>query len=318
MKIGIIGTGLIGGSLALALKKSPKYKIYCYNRRVETSKKAIKLKAVDKYFESIDELAGNSDVIIIATPLGTYADISKKLAPHLNGKKIISDVGSVKSVPTQQVLKIIPAKYKSFFVPAHPIAGKEKGGLENASANLFKGKKLIICKTANCKKGKITAQLWKDVGAEIELLNANKHDEIYAFVSHYVQLLSFACAKHLGKNLGEFSRLMNSPKDIWDEIFLFNRTNLKKVNDKFLISLLRKLRYIKQYKGANEFEVAAKIIVDSYIETVPSDYRKYGGSGYKSFTSILSSGNKNAKEADVKKVSAIITKIYNDLKKTKL
>ena len=214
--------------------------------------------------------------------------------------------------------KSFPCKYKSFFVPAHPIAGKEKGGIENAEAGLFKGKKLIICKTSSCKKGKKIAQVWKDAGANIELLNANKHDDIYAHVSHYVQFLSFVCAKHINKNLGEFSRLMKSPEDIWEEIFTFNKANIKKVNDKFLTSLLRKLKYIKQYRGANEFEVAAKIIADSYIDIVPSGYKKYAGSGYKSFTSILASGNKSAKEADVKKVSKILTAIYNDLKKTNL
>ncbi len=317
MRVGIIGTGLIGGSLALALKASGRHKVYCWNRRAEVSKKAVKLNAVDKYFDSVEQLAENSEVIIIATPLGSYSAICKKLLKYLDGKRIISDVGSVKFAPVQQALKTIPEKYKSFFVPAHPIAGKEKGGIEHASANLYKGKKLIICKTANCKKGKKIAELWRDAGVEIEFLNAKKHDEIYAYVSHYVQYISHSISKIFPKGGGEFSRLMNSPEDMWVEIFKFNSENLKKVHKEFLSSFLRKLKYVSSYSGKNEFDVAAKIIASSYIDIIPLKYTEYAGSGYKSFTSVVTNAKQSGKKISPEKVSKILSKVYNELKKAK-
>lgn len=318
MRVGIIGTGLIGGSLAAALYGKNNYEISCFNRRVEVSKKAKTLKLVNNYFDSIEKLAANSDVIIIATPLGTYTDIAKKLSKYLDGKKIISDVGSVKFLPTENVIKQLPAKYKSFFVPAHPIAGKEKSRLENADKNLFKDKKVIICKTANCKKGKIISQLWNDAGAKVELVNAKKHDEICAFVSHYVQFLSFILAKIFPHNMGEFSRLMRSPHEIWSEIFEYNRANLKKVHQKFITSFLRELKYINSYKGKNEYEIAAKIIANSYKNIVPKEYARYAGTGYKSFTSPLSQAIDNGNKADAKKVSKILNKVYEELQKARL
>lgn len=316
MRVGIIGTGLIGGSLGLALKAYTKHEVYCWNRRDEVSKKALKRKAADKYFNSIEAITAASDIIIIATPLSSYSAICKKISPWLDGKKIVSDVGSVKFKPGQQVLKVLPSKYKSFFVPAHPIAGKEKGGIENADKKLFNGKKIIIGKTSSCKKGKVIASLWKEVGAMPEFLNSQKHDEIYAYVSHYVQFLSHILAKHFKKDMGEFSRLMNSPVDMWHEIFSYNSRNLRKVHEEFLVSYLRSLKDISSYKGKDEFEVAAKIIVDSYLKIVPLRYRQYAGSGFKSFTSVLTSG-KSAGVIKPAKASKLLGNIYNELKKAK-
>ncbi len=318
MRIGIIGTGLIGGSLALALKRAGKHKVYCYNRRIENSKKALKIKAVDEYFESIEELAENCDVMIIATPLGSYTHIGKILAKYLDGKKIISDVGSVKSEPTIKIQAVLPAKYKSFFVPAHPIAGKEKGGLVNADANLYKGKKLIITKMPNCKKAKIIAQIWKDAGAEIEYLNAKKHDEIYANISHYVQFLSHACAKYFPEDLGEFSRLMNSPREIWAEIFMFNKENIKKTNARFIKAFEQKVKTLKPARAKDKYHYAARIIAQTMQEITPKEHLKYAGTGYKSFTSIAKEANSGAVEVKLPEIKNILNKILNDLKKAKL
>lgn len=318
MKIGIIGTGLIGGSLGLALKRSKKHKVFCYNRRLENSKKAINLKAADKYFESIEELAENSDVIIIATPLSTYMDICKKISKYLDGKKIISDVGSVKYQPTQNVQSVIPEKYKSFFVPAHPIAGKEKGSIENADADLYKNKKLIICKTPSCKKGKKIAEIWKDAGSNIEFMNAQKHDEIYAYVSHYVQYLSFACAKHLPKTMGEFSRLMNSPKEMWSEIFEFNSANINKVNWIFMKALDKNIKINKSGKARNKHHFTAMLIARTLQEIIPQAYVKYAGTGFKSFTSITKEASPEEIEIKPSEVKLILNKIKNELKKSEL
>lgn len=123
--IAIIGTGLIGGSLAAALKNHTEYNIFCYNRRVEVSQKALELGIIDNFFDSISELVKNSDIIILATPLTTYERLTAEIAKDFTTDKIISDVGSVKFLPTQHILENLDNKFHECVVPAHPIAGSE-------------------------------------------------------------------------------------------------------------------------------------------------------------------------------------------------
>jgi len=290
MRIGIIGTGLIGGSLGLALKGNKKYSVYCFNRRVEISKKAVQLGAAQKYFETIEELTKNSDVIIIATPLASYPAICKKISKELTAEKIISDIGSVKYLPVKEALKNIPKIFHNNFIPAHPIAGSEKAGVENAKAEMFADKKLLITpysKTTSAAGIKIISQLWKTAGSKVEMLDAKKHDEIYAHVSHYVQFLSFELSKIIKTNLGEFNRLMNSPREMWNEIFEFNHVNLDKINRKFIRELAKTHSPIKTTRAQNSDLITAIIAAQILDDITPTAYKRYAGSGYKSFTSVL-------------------------------
>ena len=316
MKIGIIGTGLIGGSLALAIHNNKKYKVYCWNRNLENSKKTLKKTKIAGYFESVEELTAECDVIIIATPLGSYGDITKKISKNMNVNKIISDIGSVKLEPAKAVFKNLPKKFHKNFVPAHPIAGSEKAGIEAAKEDLFLNKKFVITKTSNCNRAKTIAKIWHDAGCKIEFLSQKKHDEIYAYVSHYVQFLSFKLEKHFPKNMGEFSRLMHSPKEIWQEIFKFNSANLKKINKTYIKKLRAELKNINDISGKDEQQIMAKFLVENYVDITPNNYLNYSGTGYKSFTSIMLEGNKNKVSANAE-IKKNITKIIHELKKTK-
>ena len=320
MKIGIIGTGLIGGSLGQALKRSNKnYKVYCWNRREGVSKQALRLKAADKYFESIEALTKNSEIIIIATPLSSYPNICKKIAKNLDGKKIISDVGSVKSQPVLLALKEIPTNLTKNFIPAHPIAGKEKGGIANAESDLFKNKRTIITPfSKNQENLNKIKKLWKDAGSKTEILDSKLHDEIYAYVSHYVQFLSHTMARSFPKNMGDFSRLMNSPKDIWEEIFQYNRLNLRRINLIFIKTIEKRISGLKEGKAKDEYHFAAQLIAQTLVDITPKTYKKYAGSGYKSFTSVLSKANNKGKKVDIKLSKKILKRVVNDLKKAKL
>jgi prephenate dehydrogenase len=316
MKIGIIGTGLIGGSLALALAGNKKYQIYCWNRNPENSKKTIKKTKIAGDFETIEELTEECDVIIIATPLASYGEITKKIAKKITSCKIISDIGSVKYEPIKLALKNLPKKYHKNFVPAHPIAGSEKAGIEAAKEDLFLNKKFIITKTSNCNRAKTIAKIWHDAGCKIEFLSQKKHDEIYAYVSHYVQFLSFKLEKHFPKNMGEFSRLMHSPKEIWQEIFKFNSANLKKINKAYIKQLKAELKNINDISGAEESQIMAKFLVENYVDITPNNYLNYSGTGYKSFTSVMLQSNKKNIEAS-NELKKNINKIIHELEKTK-
>lgn len=316
MKIGIIGTGLIGGSLALALSENKKYQIYCWNRNPENSKKTLKKTKISGYFETIEELTAASDVIVIATPLASYGDITKKIAKKITSCKIISDIGSLKLEPAKAIFKNLPKKYHKNFVPAHPIAGSEKSGIDSAKHDLFQNKKLIITKTSNCNRAKNIAKIWQDAGCKIEYLSAKKHDEIYAYVSHYVQFLSFKLEKYFPKNMGEFSRLMHSPKDIWQEIFKYNSANLKKINKIYIKKLKGELKSINDFNSKDEAHLMAKFLVENYVDITPNNYLDYAGTGYKSFTSIMLQSNKDKVSANLETKKNLI-KIIHELEKTK-
>jgi prephenate dehydrogenase len=303
MNIGIIGTGLIGGSLAASLVGKINYKIFCYNRRIEVSKKALELGVVDNFFESIGQLTQNCDVIIFATPLNTYgaiaAEISKYLSEQkvdnqkvasqkINCQKIISDVGSVKFLPSEEVLNNLPANLQNIFVPAHPIAGSEKTGVEAADKNLFIGKKLIVTKLPNTDENKanIIAQIWQDAGAKVIYLEPETHDKIYAKVSHLPQLLSFIYKKVFaiqpfkspeGPEYKEFTRLCNSDENLWADIFKYNHAQI--------------VSSIKQYKVAlaknKNLENIPKILAQSLEDIILSNEKDFGGTGLKSFLTPL-------------------------------
>jgi hypothetical protein len=117
--------------------------------------------------------------------------------------------------------------------------------------------------------------------------------------------------------MGEFSRLMNSPGEMWAVIFRFNHLNLKQIHGRFKTSLLRDLKYIGKYKGSDEYDAAARIIARAYINIVPPEYKEYAGSGYKSFTSPLQSAISSPGDIDIGKLSAILTKFFDELKKAK-
>ncbi len=314
MRIGIIGTGLIGGSLGLALKSSKKpYHISCWNRRKEVSERAVKLGAADEYFSSLVELVDNSDVLVLATPLGSYKHIMEEISPHITSDQIITDVGSVKTLPINEALKFLPKKLHGNFVPSHPIAGKEKARIDQAEAKLFRTKLTIICGIRKSPaKVKVIKHIWQDVGSKIILMDMRKHDQTYAFVSHYVQFLSFKLKKFFPKPLGDFSRLMNSPTEIWDEIFHYNRINLKKINAHYIKALEK---YVKSLKAGAEIypaEITAKML----ISMTPKAYIKYAGTGYKSFTSIVKNSNKGEK-MPAAEAAKFLGKIINEFKKAK-
>lgn len=328
INIGIIGTGLIGGSLAASLcgkdfssknsSSKNNYQLFCYNRREQVSKQALKLGVVDGYFTSISQLTKNSDVIIIATPLNTYGEIAlqiaaetsensvdEKVSPNkinsskISLSKIISDVGSVKFLPSAEVLNNLPANLQSNFVPAHPIAGSEKTGIDAADANLFIGKKLIITKLLQTDehKANIIAQIWADAGAEVTYLDAKTHDEIYAKVSHLPQLLSFIYKKTFAvlpfeieqigieqsHNYAEFTRLGNSDENLWADIFKYNNAQILDCLN------LYKNALINNSSNNKTLENIPQILAQSLADIIAQPHKQFGGTGLKSFLTPINS-----------------------------
>ena len=291
-KLGIIGTGLIGGSIGLASRDAG-YQVFCLNRKEETSQNAVKKGVADSYCNSTAELLKTSDIIIIASYLGGYKDILNNIKNDVEEHHIITDVGSVKE-KIYHLAQDILGKKISNFVPAHPVAGKELTGLENADKTLFQNKKVIITETKGIAqdKGKqnIIIELWESLGSNVEILDSKLHDLIYTRISHFPQFLSFKLSSFFPaseiEQLSDFSRLMNSSEAMWHEIFAYNADNintcLKDFVERYYIE-------IKNYKFTNSGEVnyqqVAHIISDIYLKILDEKYEKYSGTGFKSFTS---------------------------------
>ncbi len=321
----IIGLGLIGGSFAKALKSNKiSNKIFAFdvdNESIELAKK----EGIIENFVSLDDDLSNFDLIVIATPLLSYEKILKELAKQNLDKAVIIDLGSLKNF----VVKILPTKLEKNFIGCHPIAGLEKSRFENSNADLFLDKKFIICKDPknDQKIVKKVEDLAVKIGFKVDFLEAKKHDEIYALVSHLPQFLSFLMKEYSPKKIQDdfFTRafrLDNSGPEIWEDIFKLNEQNL----EKFYLKLFDNLEKISQNLETIECSYLSKLenenfdeeffetnfaaiffrvlIVVSYLEISEiKSFSSYAGSGFKDFTSIVKTLN-----YDPKKLNSLIKK----------
>lgn len=335
----IIGLGLIGGSFAKSLRQNKvSNKIYAYDSNPDSLEQAIKSGAIDD-FVMLDEKLSSFDLIVLATPLSTYNQIIKQIAPQISADATLIDLGSVKELEIKT--KILPPNLRQNFIPCHPIAGSEKNGFENSSANLFQNKKFIICpENTNPVALKKVENLAKEIGGIVDFLKAKEHDEIYALVSHLPQFLSFLTKDLSPKKLeDEFFknafRLDNSDAEIWSDIFKLNEKNLEKFYLEFFDILEKNFKSLGKsptQQGSQQLDGVAfnenffeqnftaiffrAILVASYLELPKiKTFQSYAGSGFKDFTSIASILNYDAQKLTklIEKNRSQILKLFNSL-----
>lgn len=269
----IIGLGLIGGSLALSLKKEGyKGKIYGYDLNESRIKKALELNAIDKGFNRLENVPWNDiDLVILSTPVKTFADIANKIKPFLKDDTVVSDVGSVKG---DLVVKLYEILKPHVFVGVHPIAGTEKEGIENAVADLFKNARLILTPLGEDKeKIEKVEKLWKDIGSKTEVMDPHLHDFVFASVSHLPHAIAFALVdslitlsketgidlfKYPGGGFKDFTRIAASSPTIWKDIFLENKENILHTIDVFLNSLEKLKNAIKEEDEKKILEILSE------------------------------------------------------------
>lgn len=240
-KICIIGVGLIGGSFAAGLKKANKVDIIIGFGRQESSLiKAQELGIIDSYSLDIAQALNNADLVLIATPVNSFKTILEMIKPYVNEQMIISDVGSTK-VSVMKIAKQVFGEMPPNFIPAHPIAGKEQSGVEAANVNLFQNKRTIITpgKNTNTDAVVIVSDLWESVGAKVEIMNADKHDDLLAMTSHLPHMLAFSLMDYLMSNnpdachyaaggFKDFSRIASSDALMWRDICINNPEQIVK------------------------------------------------------------------------------------------
>lgn len=238
-KITIVGVGLIGGSLAKALKEKNLAKtVFGYGRDRSRLEEAKKHNIIDDYSTQIEKAVNHADIIVIATPVGTFRNIFSEVKPLIVDDVIISDVGSTKTNIVDIAKEILGDKSQCF-VPAHPIAGKEKSGFEASDGNLYIGKKVIITpiEDNSSESIQVIESMWKNVGAEVDFMSPQSHDDLLGMTSHLPHMLAFSLVNYLvdqnpsasiyaGGGFKDFSRIASGDAVMWRDICLQNKDKI--------------------------------------------------------------------------------------------
>lgn len=246
MRVLIVGTGLIGASVGLALKALDGFdgEVIGWDASRDELSTALRIGAIDRALASRDEVLqrGVADVVVLATPVLPILDWMERLAPVMSEGQLLTDVGSTKREIVEQARRLFNQRGRARFLPGHPMAGKESGGAGLAEAGLFRGAAWLFT-PADQERTEIEREwigLVERFGARVMELDAERHDEVCAWVSHLPQMLSTALAALLedtfagdaeglvavqaigGRALRETTRLGASPYSMWRDVAMTN------------------------------------------------------------------------------------------------
>ena len=238
-KITIIGVGLIGGSLAKAIKENNLAKVvFGFGRDLNRLEEAQKANVIDQFSTNLKDAINDSDIVIIATPVGSFQEILSEIKPFLTSKIVISDVGSTKTNIASIVSQTL-GDYSNYFIPAHPIAGKEKSGFEASESNLFNNRKVIITplETSSPDSINLIQKMWEGTGADVDFMSPESHDELLGMTSHLPHMLAFSLVNYLiSKNpsasiyaaggFKDFSRIASGDAVMWRDICIQNKDQI--------------------------------------------------------------------------------------------
>jgi len=241
--LSIIGVGLIGGSLARALRRANAVeKITGAGRNSEHLKHAQKLGVVDHFTTSIPMAVKDADVVLISAPMCAYNAIFAEMADTLPEHCLITDAGSTKQHAIDTARKHLSASQMSRFVPAHPIAGTEHSGVDASFAELFDGRLCVLTPIEKTRPEAIQAiqNMWEAAGSDVMRMDAADHDDFLAAVSHLPHVLAYALVNAVRKQgndthdpfhfaaggFRDFTRIASSSPEMWRDIALCNRTSL--------------------------------------------------------------------------------------------
>ncbi len=247
-RLAIIGVGLIGGSLALALKEAGAVgEVVGYGRGKPNLETAIKLGVIDRYTRDPLDAVKGADVVFLATPVKTLSTVTQLFLPGLKAGAIITDGGSVKGDVARAIEPMLPEGVH--FVPGHPIAGTEKSGADAAFPTLYHGKRCILTPTENTDLSalELIEKMWTLVGSEVVKMTLEKHDKVLAAISHLPHMVAYSLVNAVGsydhyeENILEFSaggfrdftRIASSDPTMWRDIAETNREALLEMMEQF-------------------------------------------------------------------------------------
>lgn len=275
-KITIIGIGLIGSSLARVIKRDNLAQcLGCFDANPQYMQKALELGIVDEIYPDVTDSVKNADLIVLATPVGAYGEIVKKIAPFLAPQAIITDVGSVKQYTIKEIEANLPADIDVSIVPGHPVAGTEKSGPEAGFANLFDGRWFIITPYERSSASAVDkiSQLWSHAQMRVDTMTPEHHDKVMAAVSHLPHLIAFSIVgtvadlegyeqkeiiKYSASGFRDFTRIAGSDPTMWRDILLNNKGTILELIQRFVEDLIALERNIRWDEGDKLFDLFSR------------------------------------------------------------
>lgn len=283
-RVALIGLGLIGSSLAWAMRKRGLARDYVGFARTEATRaKALELGFIDRAVPSAAEAVVGADLVVVAVPVGASGQIAEEIGPHLAPGSIVTDAGSVKQAVVDAMAPHLPDGVH--FVPAHPVAGTEHSGPEAGFAQLFEGRWCILTPPEGTDPDAVARMtaLWRAVGSDVDTMDARHHDMVLAITSHLPHLIAYTIvgtATDLEANLKQevikfaaggfrdFTRIAASDPIMWRDVFLANKDAVLEMLGRFdedLTALQRAIRYSDGDK-LEEIFAASRAVRRSILE----------------------------------------------------
>jgi prephenate dehydrogenase len=229
--VGIVGVGMMGGSIALSAL-SAGYRVFLYDRKASEKLVGPKFRHAS-IVSDLAELVSNSRLIILATPIGALAQIGGDLSELVVPSHVVSDVASVKR-PVAEVLAPM-LRNRCEYIPAHPMAGSEKSGAEAARDNLFAGAVTLLCPELAAEEASVSlvTRFWEELGTRVVLMSVAEHDQLVALMSHLPHLVAALLVKHVagtnraaldlcGPGFRDATRIASGAPELWADILLSN------------------------------------------------------------------------------------------------
>ncbi|MGB0571410.1 MAG: prephenate/arogenate dehydrogenase family protein [Alphaproteobacteria bacterium] len=281
-RVAIIGIGLIGSSLAHAIRANRlAAHVACHDADADVRARAEALDIVDSMHADIGAAVDGADLIIVATPVGAVGAVAAAMAEHLKPGAIVTDVGSVKGSVIAAMTPHIPDGVH--LVPGHPVAGTEHSGPESGFAELFQNRFSILTPPPNADAGAVDSlsRLWQGMGADVEVMDAEHHDRVLAITSHLPHLIAFTIVataadleteleakpqddevvttreviKYSAGGFRDFTRIAASDPVMWRDVFLLNKDAVLEMLGRFTEDLTALQRAIRKDDGDALFEM---------------------------------------------------------------
>jgi prephenate dehydrogenase len=290
-QLGVVGTGLMGGSFALALKRAGLVRrVIGYSKSPSTTERAKKLGVIDDAAESALLAVSGSDIVLIAVPVAATETTFKAIRHLVEPGCLFMDVGSTKRDVVDAARRVLKERVSSF-VPAHPIAGKEAGGVQHADAALYQGRQVILTPLAQTDAALVqkAVDVWSALGCQVLKMTPDDHDAAFAAVSHLPHLLAFAYFNAVarqpagndyltlaGPGFRDFTRIAASDAAVWRDILMANREEVLKQSLRFRHTL-DAIEHVMRSGNGEALEDLIKLAADGRAQWQMSAVNKAGG-----------------------------------------
>ena len=269
-QIAIIGLGLIGSSIARAVREAmPGVRLTGFDREPSVRKRAVEIGLVDTVSDRSDDAVADADLILFCVPVGAMEDAAREIADALPNKAVVSDVGSTKTAVAKALRAALP---DATIVPAHPVAGTENSGPDAGFASLFRGRWCILTPHEGMAKAPVArlTDFWQRLGARVEIMDPRHHDMVLAVTSHLPHLIAFTIVgtasdlenvtegeviKYSAGGFRDFTRIAASDPTMWRDVFLNNREAVLDMLQRFTEDLTLLQRAIRWGDGDTLFDL---------------------------------------------------------------